>query len=157
MSLEFKTNTRLVMLARRFFGGPVHRFSCPPSLWRTGGPGPIYKLGLAQWFLSIFLVLLTAGYLQAAEPGLPFTEDFSDTNLKDETKTNANWSPEEQEVYLAWRKVIYGAMSVPEVWNLGQDSDIKRGLEMGAEDYLIKTDYTVRQVGDKVRKILGIN
>ena len=41
--------------------------------------------------------------------------------------------------------------------NLGQDSDVKRGLEMGAEDYLIKTDFTVRQVGDKVRKILGIN
>jgi DNA-binding response OmpR family regulator len=41
--------------------------------------------------------------------------------------------------------------------NLGQDSDIKRGLEMGAEDYLIKTDFTVKQVGDKVRKILGIN
>jgi len=41
--------------------------------------------------------------------------------------------------------------------NLGQDSDIKRGLEMGAEDYLIKTDFTVKQVGEKVRKILGIN
>jgi len=40
--------------------------------------------------------------------------------------------------------------------NLGQDSDIKRGLEMGAEDYLIKTDYTVKQVGEKVRKILGL-
>lgn len=41
--------------------------------------------------------------------------------------------------------------------NLGQDSDIKRGMEMGAEGYLIKTDFTVKQVGEKVRKILGIN
>jgi DNA-binding response OmpR family regulator len=41
--------------------------------------------------------------------------------------------------------------------NLGQDSDLKRGLEMGAEDYLIKTDYTVKQVGVKAKKILGIN
>jgi hypothetical protein len=73
----------------------------------SGGPGPIYNLGLAQWFLSIFLVLLTAGYLHAAEPGLTFTEDFSDTNLKDETKTNATWSPGEQEVYLAWHKRLY--------------------------------------------------
>jgi DNA-binding response OmpR family regulator len=40
--------------------------------------------------------------------------------------------------------------------NLGQDSDIKRGLELGAEDYLIKTDFTVKQVGEKVKKILGI-
>ena len=41
--------------------------------------------------------------------------------------------------------------------NLGQNSDLKRGLEMGAEDYLIKTDYTVKQVGEKVKKTLGIN
>ncbi|MFA6436650.1 MAG: response regulator [Candidatus Paceibacterota bacterium] len=41
--------------------------------------------------------------------------------------------------------------------NLGQDSDIKRGMEMGAEGYLIKTDFTVKQVAEKVRKILGIN
>ena len=41
--------------------------------------------------------------------------------------------------------------------NLGQDSDIKRVLELGAEDYLIKTDFTVKQVSEKVKKILGIN
>jgi DNA-binding response OmpR family regulator len=41
--------------------------------------------------------------------------------------------------------------------NLGQDSDIKRGIEMGAEGYLIKTDFTIKQVAEKVRKILGIN
>ena len=40
--------------------------------------------------------------------------------------------------------------------NLGQNSDIKRGLDLGAEDYLIKTDYTVKQVGEKVKKVLGI-
>ncbi len=41
--------------------------------------------------------------------------------------------------------------------NLGQDSDIKRGLDMGAEDYLIKTDYTVKQIGSKVKKLLGVS
>lgn len=41
--------------------------------------------------------------------------------------------------------------------NLGQDSDVKKGLDLGAEDYLIKTDYTVKQVAGKVRKTLGIN
>lgn len=34
--------------------------------------------------------------------------------------------------------------------NLGQDSDIKRGIELGAVDYLIKADFTI---GDVVKKI----
>lgn len=41
--------------------------------------------------------------------------------------------------------------------NLGQDSDIKKGLDLGAIDYFIKTDYTVKQIGEKIKKILGIN
>jgi hypothetical protein len=118
MSSKFKKNTRLVMPARRF----------------SGGPGPIYKVGLAQWFLSIFLVLLTAGYLHAAEPGLPFTEDFSDTNLKDEIKTNANWSTAEQEVYLAWRKQLYGAMSDPKTYEIGTDSRSTLSIALGDVD-----------------------
>jgi DNA-binding response OmpR family regulator len=40
--------------------------------------------------------------------------------------------------------------------NLGQDSDIKRGLDLGAIDYFIKTDYTVKQIAQKVRKALDI-
>ena len=93
-----------------------------------------HKLGLGHWFLSIFLVLLTAGYLHAAEPGLPFTEDFSDTNLKDGTKTNATWFTEEQAVYLAWHKAIYGAMSDPTTSNVGDDTDYTRAIALGDVD-----------------------
>jgi hypothetical protein len=46
---------------------------------------------------------------RAATPGLPFTEDFSDTALRDSNLTNANWSTDEQALVLAWRRAQYGA------------------------------------------------
>lgn len=38
--------------------------------------------------------------------------------------------------------------------NLGQDNDIKRGMELGATDYLVKANLTPAQVVEKVRAIL---
>ena len=38
--------------------------------------------------------------------------------------------------------------------NLGQDGDVKKGLELGANDYLIKANYTPSQVLDKVKSVL---
>ena len=38
--------------------------------------------------------------------------------------------------------------------NLGQDKDVKKGLEMGADMYLIKAHYTPSQVVEKVEEIL---
>ncbi len=38
--------------------------------------------------------------------------------------------------------------------NLGQDKDIKRGLEMGAVDYFVKTDIKLSEVLGKVREHL---
>ncbi len=38
---------------------------------------------------AFVIALSTASW--SAEPGLPFTEDFSDTNLMDAANTNANW------------------------------------------------------------------
>jgi len=75
---------------------------------------------LVQTTLIIGLLFLFAGSLYAATPGLPFIEDFGNTNLKDETETNATWEPGEQEVYLAWRKVAYGTMSDPTTWDIGE-------------------------------------
>ena len=40
--------------------------------------------------------------------------------------------------------------------NLGQKDDVEKGLEMGAEDYLIKAHFKPSEVVDKVRKILKI-
>ena len=38
--------------------------------------------------------------------------------------------------------------------NLGQDGDVKKGLELGATDYLIKANFTPQQVVDKVKSVL---
>jgi len=38
--------------------------------------------------------------------------------------------------------------------NLGQDGDVKKGLELGAVDYLIKANFTPAQVVDKVKSVL---
>lgn len=40
--------------------------------------------------------------------------------------------------------------------NLGQKDDVEKGLEMGAEDYLIKAHFKPSEVVEKVRKILKI-
>jgi hypothetical protein len=47
--------------------------------------------------LGLLLTLLAAlaAHGAAAVPGLPFTEDFSETSLRDEALTNADWSIEE--------------------------------------------------------------
>ncbi len=38
--------------------------------------------------------------------------------------------------------------------NLGQESDVQKGLEMGAKDYLIKTNYTMEEIIEKIEKYL---
>lgn len=38
--------------------------------------------------------------------------------------------------------------------NLGQDSDIEKGKKLGAVDYLVKTDYSMQKVIDKIDSYL---
>jgi len=38
--------------------------------------------------------------------------------------------------------------------NLGQESDIKQGEELGADDYLIKSNVPMKEVIEKVKKLL---
>ncbi len=38
--------------------------------------------------------------------------------------------------------------------NLGQDGDVKKGIELGAVDYLIKANFTPSQVVDKVKSVI---
>ena len=46
----------------------------------------------------------------AATPGLPFTEDFSDTALRDGSLTHADWNTAEQAVFLAWKEAHYDCL-----------------------------------------------
>lgn len=41
--------------------------------------------------------------------------------------------------------------------NLGQDSDIQKGKELGAVDYLIKSNFSIKEVVEKIHKILNIS
>jgi len=38
--------------------------------------------------------------------------------------------------------------------NLGQSGNVKRGLRLGAEDYIVKAHFTPKEVVDKAKKIL---
>jgi hypothetical protein len=64
------------------------------------------RLRSKRWLASGMLVCAFAASLPAlaANPGLPLTEDFSTTTLRDGALTNANWSAEEQAVFLAWSR-----------------------------------------------------
>lgn len=39
--------------------------------------------------------------------------------------------------------------------NLGQDSDITKGKELGAADYLIKSNFSISEVVEKINCVLG--
>lgn len=39
--------------------------------------------------------------------------------------------------------------------NLGQDADVKRGMDLGATEYLVKSEYSLQQIVDLIQKKLG--
>ena len=41
--------------------------------------------------------------------------------------------------------------------NLGQDDDIKKAMDMGADDYLVKAHFTTEEIVSKIKKIMGKN
>ena len=41
--------------------------------------------------------------------------------------------------------------------NLGQKEDINKGLELGAEDYLIKANFIPSEIVDKIKSFLKID
>ena len=94
----------MAILSRGFYSidGPYRRFL------PLAGCSSVTLLSLLtpMGMRSIALVLsLVMGFpaAWAASPGLPFTENFTDSSLQDSLQTNANWSPEQQAVYLQWR------------------------------------------------------
>lgn len=40
--------------------------------------------------------------------------------------------------------------------NLGQEDDVKKGKELGASDYFVKSNHTPADVVDKVRNLIGL-
>lgn len=39
--------------------------------------------------------------------------------------------------------------------NLGQEEDVKKGKELGAVDYLVKSNIAIQEVVDKINSVLG--
>lgn len=39
--------------------------------------------------------------------------------------------------------------------NLGQEEDVKKGQELGADDYLVKAHYTPSEILEKIKKIIN--
>ena len=39
--------------------------------------------------------------------------------------------------------------------NLGQEDDIKKAMDMGADDYLVKAHFTTEEIVEKMKKVLG--
>ncbi|HCI05258.1 MAG: Transcriptional regulatory protein CpxR [Parcubacteria group bacterium GW2011_GWC1_45_9] len=39
--------------------------------------------------------------------------------------------------------------------NLGKDEDIKKGIGLGADDYLVKSKYSIRSIVEKINSALG--
>lgn len=39
--------------------------------------------------------------------------------------------------------------------NLGQKSDMERGQELGAEDYMVKAQYTPREIVERIKKLFA--
>jgi DNA-binding response OmpR family regulator len=39
--------------------------------------------------------------------------------------------------------------------NLGQEDDIKKAMDMGANDYLVKAHFTTEEIVGKIKKTLG--
>ena len=59
---------------------------------RARPPGEPMHLGLGECYCQDTLARPAA---RAATPGLPFSEDFADASLRDDSLTNANCSTEE--------------------------------------------------------------
>jgi DNA-binding response OmpR family regulator len=39
--------------------------------------------------------------------------------------------------------------------NLSEDENVKKGIELGAEDYMVKSNFTLDELVEKIQKVLG--
>ena len=58
---------------------------------------------------ALIFLLALGPPLRAAAPGLPFTEDFASTALRDAARTTADWDTASQALRLARRRPLFGA------------------------------------------------
>lgn len=39
--------------------------------------------------------------------------------------------------------------------NLGEESDVKKCLDLGVSDYLVKANFTLDELGEKIKSVIG--
>jgi len=95
------------------------------------------KFGCALPLVPVAVALLAvSSFARAAEPGLPFTEDFTDTNLMDAEKTNATWDTDQGAIFLGSKQRRFGVFSselTSEV-DISSDSDGTESIALGDVD-----------------------
>jgi len=99
------------------------------------------KLGPMVTIISLFLLSTwtfapqNASAGTSAVPGLPFTEDFTDTALRDADKTNADWSIDEEALILNWRQAQYGVFNPSLIGsNISSDAHNTNSIGLGDMD-----------------------
>ncbi len=99
----------------------------------VGAPSRRFLLGIPL-ITSLSLVVIPTP--MAATPGLPFTEDFSADNLKDEGFTTLNWDTDEEVLVLAAWKRSFGVLhtSLSTVSEIGTDVRDTQGIALGDVD-----------------------
>ena len=79
------------------------------------------------------LIALSSGIIQAATPGLPFTEDFTSTTLQDSPQTNARWDTDQEQLTLSRWQRRFGALqsATSTSRDITADVNFTRAIELG--------------------------
>ncbi len=91
--------------------------------------------------LTIIMLILSFSPVFASQeasdrvPGLPFTEDFTGSALKDAGGTTANWSTDEEALTLNWQEAQYGAFEAGLAGtDISSDAHNTRSIVLGDVD-----------------------
>jgi hypothetical protein len=98
-----------------------------------------YRIPRSVLFLLALIVVMTSLLLttraNAATPGLPFTEDFTDTSLRDDANTTANWDTVGQALVMQQARRLYAGLDASTSGsNITNDGQVSYSSALGDVD-----------------------